>query len=356
MAFPRMTAHAGGMILAVLAGVTTAVAQTAAPAHVILRAARVSTFQRQLQDAADRNYRVAARLLAPDFAVILEKNASRPAVEYLVLSTQKTSTLDAELTAAAATGFQLASVLGGTNLLLERPKGSTAPTHQYRILATELRTTLERELEGPASVGFHVVGQSRAAGGRVNQIEFMAILERPATDTDREAVDYRLIDAIRLGTLEDELSEAAASGYRLVPSRGAWDSAMLLEKSAAVVAEYEYRILSHRTVDAMQKAIDTAAADGYALATVLRHSNLKSEIVIVMERRKGVRTPARVYRILPWNGLTLMGRRNLEAERRLMADMDNGFRLADQVTFPHFWSATGGDPAVILERETTLAP
>jgi hypothetical protein len=209
---------------------------------------------------------------------------------------------------------------------------------------------MEEELRGPAAVGFRVAGQSRSFGGVVNDTEFLAILERPIAEAERIRRTYLLIDAVRVSTRQRELQDAADRGYGLVPSQGHWESAALLEKPLdGKDPQFEYLVLSTNRSGTMQKEMDAAASQGYSFASILG-GGVGGQTAIVMERKRGVTARTREQRIYLWKGVTLMGRRNLDAERDLLAQLAQGFRLVGEVSFVKTLSLTGGDVVLILER------
>jgi hypothetical protein len=160
-----------------------AAAQAAPPDYVMLDTARTGTMQKELQDAADRGYRLVPGQGAWLLSAILEKaTGDVEPIEYILLATSRSGTMQQEMTKASAAGYRFASVLGiGKEVIIamQRAKDRTARTHEQVLLATSSIGTMEKELLGEAANGFRFVGQTvfdRPFGGP----EFVAILERPA--------------------------------------------------------------------------------------------------------------------------------------------------------------------------------
>jgi hypothetical protein len=78
---------------------------------------------------------------------------------------------------------------------------------RYVLLATQRTGTMQQEINEAAAKGFRVVAASRTEG-----TEVIVLLEQ---STDK--YQYRLIATTRTGTLQREIGDAAADGYRVVP-------------------------------------------------------------------------------------------------------------------------------------------
>lgn len=150
--------------------------------YIVLDTMKTSTMQKELQEAADRGYRLVAGQGVWLLSAILEKvpDDAEP-VEYLLLATSRSGTMQKEMTQAASQGYRFGSVLGiGGEVILamQRKKGATAPTHEQLLLATTRIGTMEKELLAEAAKGYRFVGQTlfeNWMGAR----EFVSILERP---------------------------------------------------------------------------------------------------------------------------------------------------------------------------------
>lgn len=164
---------------------TVADAQVAKPEYLVLDTARTGTMQKELQEAADRGYRLVIGQGSWLLSAILEKAAGDvEPIEYLLLSTSRSGTMQKEMDGASAQGYRFASVLGiGKDVIIamQRKKGATTRTYHQVLLATSGIKTMERELLAEVAKGFRFVGQTvfdRLIGGP----EYVAILERPAQE------------------------------------------------------------------------------------------------------------------------------------------------------------------------------
>lgn len=138
-----------------------------------------------------------------------------------VLATSRTSTMEAELNAAAAEGFRFHAVMGGDTAfggsevvaVVSRGNAAEGP-FAYRLLATSRTSTMERELNQAAAEGFRYRGQTvfdTMFGGE----EVVAILERDVGHR-RPLVEYLLLATSQTSTLNDEPAEAGHEGYEVM--------------------------------------------------------------------------------------------------------------------------------------------
>ncbi len=161
---------------------TLAAGQAVQPDYRVLDTARTATMQKELQEAADRGYRLVQGQGSWLLSAILEKATGEvEPIEYVLLATSRSGTMQKEMAGAAAQGYRFASVLGiGQQVIIamQRNKGITTQTHEQTLVATSSIKTMERELGAEASKGFRFMGQTvfdRVLGGP----EYVAILERP---------------------------------------------------------------------------------------------------------------------------------------------------------------------------------
>ena len=94
------------------------------------------------------------------------------------------------------------------------------PDQKYLLLATTKTSTMQKELDEAASQGFRVVVGSPTSGK-----EMALLLERVAQPPD--IYTHKLLATNKTSTMQKELDEAAAEGFRLLPST------MIAKKTAA---------------------------------------------------------------------------------------------------------------------------
>lgn len=84
------------------------------------------------------------------------------------------------------------------------------PEQRYLLLATTKTATMQAELDQAAAQGFRVM-----AGSPTSNTEMVLFLERVAQPPETYA--YKLLATTKTSTMEKELAGAAADGFRLVP-------------------------------------------------------------------------------------------------------------------------------------------
>src|SRR5499426_135807 len=144
---------------------------------------------------------------------------------------------------------------------------STDDPIEDRLLATNKTSTMEKEMNQAAAEGFRfegAMGGETAGGGN----EMVVIMSRePAADGPR--YDYKLLATNKTSTMQKELSEAGAAGF-LYSGQTVYDSAfggrevvVILERSAAAETAYEYKLLATARTSTMQKELNEAGRAGF---------------------------------------------------------------------------------------------
>jgi hypothetical protein len=138
-------------------------------------------------------------------------------LDYRVLATSKTSTMEKELNAAGAEGYRFVAVMGGETaggdevVVLMEKGGDYGGTFRYKLLATSRTGTMQKEISDAAADGYDYVGQTvfeSAFGGE----EVVSIVERGAR-TESEFI-YKLIATSKTSTLQKEMAQIGRDGYQ----------------------------------------------------------------------------------------------------------------------------------------------
>ena len=120
------------------------------------------------------------------------------------------------------------------------------------------------------------------------QVSVVALAEAQAP------LDYRLLATNRTSTMEEELNEAAAAGFRLETVMGG-ETAFGGEEAVVVMSRrpdqieagrYQYRLLATNRTSTMEDEIRTAGASGYVYAgqTVFHSAFGGDEVAVILER------------------------------------------------------------------------
>src|SRR5208283_660901 len=170
---------------------------------------------------------------------------------YMVLSTRRLDTLRRELDQAAAAGYRVTQGdLQFKILLLEREPGR----YQYRIV-----DHLKDQFNPALADGFRPVLTAFGAG--------TLVMEK--REGDAATYDYVLLQAHRVGTLQQEVNEAAGRGYELA-AIGDCGFEALMEKHSptTTLTPDRYLVFNNKfsSLSTLQRRISDAAAEGYAVA------------------------------------------------------------------------------------------
>jgi hypothetical protein len=191
-----------------------------------------------------------------------------------------------------ATLVLLSSLFGDSN----NAHISTRDPIEYRLLATNKTSTMEKEMNQAAAEGFRfegAMGGDTAGGGN----EMVVIMSRePAADGPR--YNYRLLATNKTSTMQKELSEAGAAGF-LYSGQTIYDSAfggrevvVILERSAAAETAYEYKLLATARTSTMQKELNEAGRAGFVYCGMtVAETSFGGREVVLILRRQVSKKP-----------------------------------------------------------------
>lgn len=151
----------------------------------------------------------------------------------------------------------------------------------YLVLSTKRIQTMEKELDAVAARGFRVMYGAPT-------IDFdMALLLENVKKENRGTYSYKILATSRIKTMEKELNELAAQGYRLLPrtilfKQGFVTSelVMLMERAPNSEKKYDYRLITATKETKMHKKMDESIAEGYTPVTMITIAGH----VVVMEK------------------------------------------------------------------------
>lgn len=144
--------------------------------------------------------------------------------DYRVLATNKTSTMQKEMNEAAEAGYRMEKAMGGESafggsevLVVMSKEKSSAPRarYAYKLLATNKTSTMQKELNEVGAEGFEYKDQTvfnTAFGG--NEVVVILELDREANPKIR--FEYKLLATSKTSTMQKELLEAGAAGFKFV--------------------------------------------------------------------------------------------------------------------------------------------
>lgn len=242
--------------------------------YLFLRSPQGWSLDNQLQGAGAQGFRPhPAGIFQSPLVVIMEKSpGGADRFQYVLIETNNFSKFKKQFAEASAQGYR---VVGASRtgkipmLILEKPAEARA---ESGVVATQ------PSKEAPA-----------------------APAELPKPERSRRQLSLR---AIETSTLQWELNRAAGWGYRLltasvVPVEPPWDErngreiSLNLEKVAGPPNTYEYLVLATRRQSTLQKELNEAAARGFRVVpgTIMMkpplHNEPYDEYMLVMEKAPG---------------------------------------------------------------------
>ncbi len=164
-----------------------------------------------------------------------------------------------------------------------------ADEYEYLVLATSRTSTMEREMNEAAADGYRfasVMGGDTEFGGD----ELVAVMVR---DASRGARSYRVLATTLTSTMQAELEEAGAEGYdhrgQTVYSSffGGQEIVVILERDdAAPAVRYDYQLLATNQTSTLQRELRTAGRRGFEVVglTVGETEFGGAELVVITRR------------------------------------------------------------------------
>lgn len=142
---------------------------------------------------------------------------------------------------------------------------------EYKLLATNKTSTMEKELNQAAALGFRfegVMGGETSFGGH----EVVCILSH---QVERGRYEYRLLATSKTSTMQKELTEAGARGF-LYRGQTVYDSTfggrevlIILERDTTRAPRHlEYRLQATKKTSTMEKELNQVGTEGFRFCGV----------------------------------------------------------------------------------------
>ena len=173
-------------------------------------------------------------------------------------------------------------------LLISAP--AVAQSIEYKVLATSKTSTMEKELNDAGALGFRfsvVMGGGTAGGG--NEVVVLMQKNAGASGTYR----YRLLATSKTSTMQKEMSDAAADGYDYVGQTvfasafGGAELVSIVEGGAAPVSPYTYKLIATSKTSTLQQEANALGHDGFeALGMTVGKTALGGNELVVISRKK----------------------------------------------------------------------
>jgi hypothetical protein len=255
--------------------------------YLFLDTSKGSIVQKELNEAATAGYRVLCGTEEHNdslaYTLILEKAAQPPhTYEYLVVEARAE-----DLNAAGARGFRLLplTIVHGSGSfsefsfkgVMEKAPDSTkryeySRLDSFRIVPLGSHTgALQTKLDNASQQGYEVV---RLIDSRQEHVVFLerpldmgGDLPTPAAEKPQldPSMRYRLLATTKTSTMQKEVDQAAAAGYRVLVGSAAKEILMIAAKVAAPAEPYQYVFLATTKTSTLEKELNQAGAKGFRL-------------------------------------------------------------------------------------------
>lgn len=140
------------------------------------------------------------------------------------------------------------------------------PGQRYLVVETMKTSTMQKELDEAAAQGFRIVFGAPTATN-----EMAILLERIPEDV--KPYQYKLLATTRTSTMEKEINDIAREGFRLLPRTiiskdqllGTIEAILVMEGAATPDKHYEYKLFSTQSTSKLQKEVVEAETQGYTV-------------------------------------------------------------------------------------------
>jgi hypothetical protein len=162
------------------------------------------------------------------------------------------------------TSLVLSAALSASSAL----KAQTVQPFDYHVLATNKTSTMEKELNQAAAIGYrfsYVMGGETAFGGH----EVVTIMTR--TGSAQPHYEYKLLATSKTSTMQKELQQASDAGYEyrgqtvFESTFGGKEVSCIMERdlNQRQSAAYKYLLVATSKTSTMDKELKQAGEQGY---------------------------------------------------------------------------------------------
>jgi hypothetical protein len=161
---------------------------------------------------------------------------------------------------------------------------------EYKVLATAKTSTMEKEMNEAGAAGFKftaVMGGETAIGGK----EVVVLMQKGGDVSGK--FRYKLLATSRTGTMQKEMSEAALDGYDYVGQTvfesmfGGEEVVSIVERGALAESEYVYKLIATSKTSTLQKELGQIAVEGFqAMGMTVGKTALGGNELVVIARKK----------------------------------------------------------------------
>lgn len=138
----------------------------------------------------------------------------------------------------------------------------------YKVLATSKTSTMQKELQEQGAAGYRfvaVMGGETAIGGS----EVVVLMEKAGNDQTK--YEYRVLATSKTSTLQKELQQASDGGWQAVGQTvfeslfGGQETAAILERNSEQPStlRYEFKLIATSKTSTLARELEAAAQEGF---------------------------------------------------------------------------------------------
>jgi hypothetical protein len=162
----------------------------------------------------------------------------------------------------------------------------------YKVLATNRTSTMEKELNQAAAAGFRF--EAVMGGETFGGSESVAIMSRKAGTEAKQRYEYKLLAANKTSTMQKELQQSGDVGFAYKDQTmfkttfGGKEVVAIMERDlSAPVQCFEYKLLATSKTSTMEKELKEAGSEGYEFVGMSVGQTLVGHEVLSILQRLG---------------------------------------------------------------------
>lgn len=163
---------------------------------------------------------------------------------------------------------------------------SSEAAFEYRLLATKRTGTMQKELNEAAAAGFRFVAVMKGNTG-FGGAEIVSVMSR-ASGVTAPRYEYKLLATSKTSTMQKEMQEAGDAGFEYRDQTVGGEVMTILERDLeAPIVRYEYKLLATKKTSTMQKELQEAGEAGFEFVGVtVAETTFGGDEVVTILRRK----------------------------------------------------------------------
>ena len=159
----------------------------------------------------------------------------------------------------------------------------------YRVLATSKTSTMEKEMNQAGADGYKfvaVMGGETAIGGK----EVVVLMHKVAGASG--PFRYHLLATSRTSTMEKEMNEAAADGYDYVGQTvfestfGGEEVVAIVERGSKTASDYIYKLIATSKTSTLEKEMNQIGPGYQAMGMTVGKTAIGGKELVVIARKK----------------------------------------------------------------------